>query len=185
MTVQDIGRKGSLRRLCSYKANTFSRAIYKDKDIKTLHQVYGNVPCNESKEVQMELLLHCPCCKGKTHGSKGKGNLRHHHLYCRKMHIMNMRYVLNNILEGLIREIYDIATTMKADNCFFCGSANLLGDRYIVQKRWGQAAVAVTRVDLAIGPLEMPHPGRLITHLRVRERRVNKPSSDLFPACSN
>ena len=31
-------------------------------------------------------------------------------------------------------------------------------------------------------PLGMPHPGQLITHLMVRERRVNKPSSDLFPA---
>ena len=48
-------------------------------------------------------------------------------------------------------------------------------------KRWGQAAVAVTRVDLAIGPLGKPYPGRLISHLRVRELRFNQSSSDVFP----
>ena len=48
--------------------------------------------------------------------------------------------------------------------------------------RWGQATVAVTRGDLAVGPLGMPHPDRLITHRKVGECRFNKPLSALFPA---
>ena len=48
--------------------------------------------------------------------------------------------------------------------------------------RWCQATLAVSRVDLAIGPLGMPHPGRIIANLRVGKYRFNKPSSGLIPA---
>ena len=66
-----------------------------------------------------------------------------------------------------------------------CGASFSAVDDINRLKRWGQAAVAVTRVDLAIGSLGVPHPGRLITHREVRERRFNMPSSDLFPTYTN
>ena len=53
---------------------------------------------------------------------------------------------------------------------------------YVYHKiRRGQVTVAVTARTL-IEPLGIPHPGRIIAHLKVREHRFNKPSSDLCPA---
>ena len=116
LSAQEIGRKGTLRRLCSYRANAFSRELYKDKEVQKLHVEYGHISQVEGKEAQLELLLQCPWCKTKTDGKRMKDNVHHLHLYCDNEYITTMRNIVNNKLEDLVVEFYNLATTLKSDS---------------------------------------------------------------------
>ena len=116
LTAQDIGRKGTTRRLLSHRANAFSREIYKNKDIKKLHLKFGHVPEVEGKDAQLEVLLQCPWCKPPGTGTQAKADLRQLHLYCTNDHITSMRNLMNNYLEDLALEFHNYATALRDDS---------------------------------------------------------------------